>query len=791
MSKLYPPIIPGTLPAFYGTVTNITVPFSMNKAVNTNEISGFSLKIKTAYSNTLLGTLEYPKVENGQRASIDSKIFSLNKIVFEEQNIASLNIKPGQFLKAQLAYIDSDNIIGYYSTVGIIKYTDKPTLTINEFEFENNSNEDDSNKIRTFCSTCTGVYTPGEEDVSERPYQYQFLLYNENDQIIEDSNWLLHNNEQDIGDIYTFKSKMDTLTVYQVQYNVKTINNLEVSSKKYKCLIPEEEINNPLILKAENIYEEGYINLSFSKVGSLENSQIIDIYREEYGTNNQCFIHRIQINNSNVSDWNFQDFTIEQGISYLYYFKYNINGYHSQICGDENGNPIEVIADFEDMFLYDGQKQIKLRFNPKVSSFKINHLEQKTDVIGNRYPIFFRNSIVEYKEFPISGLISYYLDDNELFIQDSLQELGIQRNILERLGTHHDYGENSPFSTEQGKYFNSQPSSVKSLNLISNNIKAERLFKMKLLDWLGNGEIKLFKSPSEGNYLVRLMNISLSPEDKLNRMLHTFSCTAYEAKEFNFENLEELGFINIDQNIQIKTINKNIYYLKKDVEFYPGIINDMSNPLSWTNPQYSLDIINSNEKIVKSNIYLYKKEIIEVTSFQNIDIDKNKIYTQNYTEYRSQYYNNSTEEYQIEARVNNKNYPISDNLDSITAIQNLDSQAQESEIKQNYPQNSCSIYTKFNNPFSSSEVSPSGYLGLNDGEIETQYQATKCAFYLEGEQNKKFLSPEDIKKYLTFWTYTKGSYTTNNKFTLGSCVYLKGNYIIRVNNTSQESGDSQ
>ena len=552
MAKLYPPIIPGTLPAFYGTVTNITVPFSMNKAVNTNEISGFSLKIKTAYSNTLLGTLEYPKVINGQRGSLDSKTFSLNQIVFEEQDIASLNIKPGQFLKAQLAYIDSDNIIGYYSTVGVIKYTDKPTLTINEFEFENNSNEDDSNKIRTFCSTCTGVYTPGEEDASERPYQYQFLLYNENDQIIEDSNWLLHNSEQDTGDIYTFKSKIDTLTVYQVQYNVKTINNLEVSSKKYKCLIPEEEINNPLILKAENIYEEGYINLSFSKKpdSSLNNDDtpyIIDIYREEYGTDNQCFIHRIKIEDDNDLNQSFQDFTIEQGITYLYYFKYNKNGYHSQICGDENENPVEVVADFEDMFLYDGQRQIKLRFNPKVSSFKINHLEQKTDVIGNRYPIFFRNSIVEYKEFPISGLISYHLDDNELFIQNSLQELGIQiKDSFER--------QNNPAGD-----FNYP---TKSLNLISNNIKAERLFKIKLLDWLGNGEIKLFKSPSEGNYLVRLMNISLSPEDKLNRMLHTFSCTAYEAKEFNFENLKELGFINIDQNIQIETVNKNSNKMK-------------------------------------------------------------------------------------------------------------------------------------------------------------------------------------------------------------------------------------
>ena len=545
--KLYPPIIPGTLPAFYttedgenGAETKITVPFSMNKAVSSGSINGFALKLKTAYSNTLIDVLKIYEFN-----STSKEIIFIWEINGGDNTLSK--IKPGQFLKAQLAYINTDNntkTIGYYSTVGVIKYTDKPELKIQEFELENNSNENE----RIFCSTCTGVYTPGEKDKSERPYQYQFLLLDENNKEVENSGWLLHNNELDIGDTYTFKSKMEVLTTYKVQYNVKTINNLN-ESIEYQCSIPEERIDNSLILNAENVYEEGYINLFFSKKSnfSLNDNDIpyiIDIYREEYGTNNQCFIHRVKIENDNDLNWSFQDFTIEQGITYLYYFKYNKNGYHSQICGDEDENPIEVIADFEDMFLYDGQRQIKLRFNPKISSFKINHLEQKTDVIGNRYPVFFRNSIVEYKEFPISGLISYHLDDNELFIQDSLQELGIQRNILERLGTRHDYDENSSFSTEQGKYFNSQSSSVKSLNLISNNIKAERLFKMKLLDWLGNGEIKLFKSPSEGNYLVRLMNVSLSPEDKLNRMLHTFSCTAYEAKEFNFENLEKLGFIN-------------------------------------------------------------------------------------------------------------------------------------------------------------------------------------------------------------------------------------------------------
>ena len=74
------------------------------------------------------------------------------------------------------------------------------------------------------------------------------------------------------------------------------------------------------------------------------------------------------------------------------------------------------IADFEDMFLWDGEKQLKIRFNPKVSSFKINRFEQKTDTIGNKFPFIFRNGQVEYKEFPISGLISYHLDNNELFI---------------------------------------------------------------------------------------------------------------------------------------------------------------------------------------------------------------------------------------------------------------------------------------------------------------------------------------------------------------------------------------
>ena len=73
------------------------------------------------------------------------------------------------------------------------------------------------------------------------------------------------------------------------------------------------------------------------------------------------------------------------------------------------------------------------------------------------------------------------------------------------------------------------------------NFDFERLFKLEVLEWLNNGKPKVFRSPAEGNFIVRLMNISLTPNDTLGRMLHSFNCTAYEIQEYSFNNLKELN----------------------------------------------------------------------------------------------------------------------------------------------------------------------------------------------------------------------------------------------------------
>jgi len=103
---------------------------------------------------------------------------------------------------------------------------------------------------------------------------------------------------------------------------------------------------------------------------------------------------------------------------------------------DINNTEATVYADFEDMFLYDGKRQLKIRFNPKVSNFKNTIPEQKIETIGSKYPFIFRNGLVNYKEFSVGGLISYVMDNDLLFlVDDEIEQSGVLGKNTSRLST--------------------------------------------------------------------------------------------------------------------------------------------------------------------------------------------------------------------------------------------------------------------------------------------------------------------------------------------------------------------
>ena len=220
----------------------------------------------------------------------------------------------------------------------------------------------------------------------------------------------------------------------------------------------------------------------------------------------------------------FRDFTVKQGEKYIY----SIQQYAGSLYSDRILSN-EILVDFEDAFLFDGERQLKIKYNPKVSSFKTTILESKSDTLGSKYPFIFRNGNVEYKEFPISGLISYLMDDEDLFT--------VKAN---------DKTLESRSSTVSNKSHRNKEIE-KTTDLTGTNIYNEREFKMEVLNWLNNGKVKLFRSPSEGNYMVRLMNVSLAPNDTVGRMLHTFSATAYEVAEYDYNNLNKYNMISIEE----------------------------------------------------------------------------------------------------------------------------------------------------------------------------------------------------------------------------------------------------
>jgi hypothetical protein len=209
--------------------------------------------------------------------------------------------------------------------------------------------------------------------------------------------------------------------LYTIEYKITTINGLVDKSIEYK--IRDSQLIAPPTWFDGKLYatlypDDAYVELKLYG-NELYGNFILSrsSSKDNFATWNRITEFSIALENmANKGVLLWKDFTIEQGVEYLYAIQMkNSNNIYSIYMVNQGH---KIVADFEDMFLYDGKRQLKIRFNPKVTSFKNTILETKTDTIGNKFPYFFRNGSVSYKEFPISGLISMLMDDNELFVTD-------------------------------------------------------------------------------------------------------------------------------------------------------------------------------------------------------------------------------------------------------------------------------------------------------------------------------------------------------------------------------------
>lgn len=390
----------------------------------------------------------------------DSNIFGNNN---ENPNVVVLNFygTAGKYYKVQIAYNGGSPYA--YSTVGIAKCLGSaPSVSV--------SVGGDGIVI--------GKYTAAE--ASEPKYSYNFKVYKQNTLVIESGEKISSNSE----DKFYFNPSEGS---YEIRYIATSVNGYTaqakttVSGKSGGSASGDPQVD----------YDNGALIVPIS-TGPI------------WRLGNDDTMWHLISKNGNV-----EDNTVKQGVTYVY----------SNMSTKTN----PIAASFENVFLSDKDRQLSIRFNEKISSFKENILETKIDTIGGQYPHFFRNGNVKYKEFQLSGLISYHMDNEEKFLLR--KKIGIVKNDIARGD---DEEEGNPISTGLEDY----------------NIYAERVFREEVFAWLNNGKAKLFRSPTEGNFVVRLTGVSLSPEEKLGRMLYSFSCTAYEVMDLDYEKMAEAGVIN-------------------------------------------------------------------------------------------------------------------------------------------------------------------------------------------------------------------------------------------------------
>ena len=76
------------------------------------------------------------------------------------------------------------------------------------------------------------------------------------------------------------------------------------------------------------------------------------------------------------------------------------------------------------------------------------------------------------------------------------------------------------------------------------------------------------------------MNTSLTPNDTVGRMLHTFNCTAYEIDDINYSNLKNYGFISTELSaedtirLRFRTLDLRSLYRDIDKNLYTLIDGD-------------------------------------------------------------------------------------------------------------------------------------------------------------------------------------------------------------------------
>lgn len=454
--------------------------------------------------------------------------------------------------KGQTTWLDDNaNNFSEWSTYCTTKAIGVSTITVPLFKNQSNDIDEVGDLIRIYTldiSTLDFRAEYSNTDTTEKLYSYNLKLLTNTDNLIEDSGIIYTNEYYNPNQmVYLFKTELKTDTIYKLKIFYTTINKYSAECE-YKIDVLDLPIDPDYIYpvtidNVDSITDPDFVrtmkNLTSKSIEEEEGRVVIKLYSDNTAEVSKNICLRRSDSRDNFQSWvdikiincihenvnelpPIFDYTIESGIWYKYGIQIiDAEGYRGVLREMSE----TILREFEYGYLLgkDG-RQLKLKFDNTIGNYIYNYSENKIDTIGGKYPFISRNGAMQYRSFPLNGLISFNMDESETFANDEqlykyeeIVELYRQRRIDENIH-YYDY-------------------------------RRELDFREAVLAFLYDGKPKLFKSPTEGNIIVRLMQISAQPNQTLHRMIYSFTSTAYEIAEATMENYIKYEFCNVGNYI--------------------------------------------------------------------------------------------------------------------------------------------------------------------------------------------------------------------------------------------------
>lgn len=613
-STLYPPQIPTFISAFLKSDASVRIYFTLSSFNTYNDVKHIHVSLVEQKSNSTILKDKYDKnisdfIEDGIYITNFDSSKSEKNSYFIDVPIEGL-VKADTFYKVQIRFDNVDGSIevlpyvGKYenqshfsewSTVCFIRAIDKPEFT--SYALENTKGYNPG------LVTVSGKVSFGQKDVSNSSDQERISSFNVQ---------VLSSNKKDIlfdsGAIYTSGNvnpnelntqlDLDLLTQYDeskfyFRITATTNNGYITEPYDYEFQISTfatiEGFEPKITTDFDN--EDGLVNINVTNENGIVGR--LHIRRSDDTTNfiDYTDIAVIAFNEEESINIHIIDDTIETLRWYRYACQFeDEGGLFSKTYEQEN----DIFADYNNIILTRGGQDFVIRYDGTLTSISPKVSRSNTETLGGRYPRFSEDPAINYRTYSIGGYISgeadalqHFLNKEEYFGKRYSSYINYVKdknnNVQPRVRNDiwSNYELEDIFTSEYLDDGSENPAykALKHHPFTTQNDKIwERAFREEAIGWLNDGEPKLLRTLNEGNRIVILSDINLTPEVSTGNLLYTFSATATEVAEPTLENIINLGIYEpIDEELKLEKTLDGKTILKKSTF---GRIDNLSNGMS-------------------------------------------------------------------------------------------------------------------------------------------------------------------------------------------------------------------